>query len=104
MSKNQMLDCFGNVIEVGDWAIYKNNQTKGLKNSRDWFEVGVVTKINDTLVTLDSMIGDVSSPNWGENLREIRKLPYHICLFQKVRLPEVVKHWTQMEAVTNEHQ
>lgn len=96
MSEKKRLDCFGNVIEVGDWAIYKNNQTKGLKNSRDWFEVGVVTKINDTLVTLDSMVGDVSSPNWGESLREIRKLPYHICLFQKVRLPELVKHWTQM--------
>lgn len=89
-------DCFGQLIEVGDWAIYKNNQTKGLKNSRDWFEIGVVTKINDTLVTVESVIADEQSPNWGENLREIRKLPYHICLFKKLRVADLVR-WNLQE-------
>ena len=89
MNDKKALDCFGNVIEVGDWAIYKNNQTKGLPNSRDWFEVGVVTKINDKLITLESMVADESAPNRGEGLRQIRKLPYHICLFKKVRLPDL---------------
>ena len=80
-------DCFGNVIEVGDWAVYKNNQTKG---NRDWFEVGVVTKICENLIALESFVGDVQSQNYGELMREIHKIPEHIFLFKKCRLPEQV--------------